>query len=148
MYFQVATATPNNGSAPGADAGVASSGFARIYAKADDEGELHYYINHTNYKTDANACSTDSEITEGWHSFTVEMYENGWVKTYVDGKLVGTSKCISNADLNGTGSNGFIFSEANSIKLQFANSSIGGDVDNSAVYFDNTFLGRVEKAYE
>ena len=147
MYLQVAKATPNNGSCTNTDVGVASSGFARIYAKADDEGELHYYINHTNFASDANILNADAEITEGWHTYTVEMYENGFVKSYVDGKLVGTSKCISNADLNGTGSNGFIFSDANAIKIQFANSSIGGDIDNSAVYFDNTFLGRVNKAY-
>lgn len=147
-HFQVATASPNGGSASGNDTGVASSGFARIYAKIGDDDKLHYYMNHTNYSTDANILNADAEITEGWHTFTAEMYENGWVKTYVDGVLVGTSKCISNADLNGTASNGFKFSDVNSIKVQLGNTGIGGDVDNSAIYFDNTFLGKVDKAYE
>ena len=146
-HFQISSATPNGGSASGSDTGVASSGFARIYAKLGDDGKLHYYMNHTNYATDANILNADAEITEGWHTFTAEMYENGWVKTYVDGVLVGTSKCISNADLNGTNSNGFKFSDANSVKVQIGNSSIGGDIDNSAIYFDNTFLGKVDKAY-
>ena len=146
-YFQIANATPNGGSAPSSDAGVASSGFVRIYAKIGDDGELHYYMNHTNYATDANICNADAELTAGWHTFTAEMYENGWVKCYVDGVFVGESKCISNADLNGSGSNGFLFSNANSIKIQFANSSIGGDIDNSSIYFDNTFLSRVDKDY-
>ena len=147
MYLQIASTTANKGSCTNTDAGVASSGFARIFAKADENGALHYYINHTNFSSDANILNADAEITDGWHTYTVEMYENGYVKSYVDGKLVGTSKCISNADLNGTGANGFKFSDANAVKIQFANSSIGGDIDNSAVYFDNTFLGRVNKAY-
>jgi hypothetical protein len=145
VYFSVATATNNKDSATGTDAGVAGSGFIAIYAVADSEGKLHYYLNHNNARVENNDIITaNNEITEGWHTVTAEIYSNGWIKAYVDGNYIGESKCISNADLGGTGN--FKYSECNSLKVKFRNDSTNR-LHNSSVYFDDIFFGKIDKAY-
>ena len=145
VCFYASTATNNGDSASGTDAGVAGSGFIAIYAVADSEGKLHYYLNHNNARVANNDIITaNNEITEGWHTVTAEIYSNGWIKAYVDGNYIGESKCISNTDLGGTGS--FKYSECNSLKVKFRNDSTN-ILHNSSVYFDDIFFGKIDKAY-
>ena len=147
-YFLVGDATPNSGAPTGNEsaAGLTGSGFAAIYTVLDGEGTPHYYLNHNNSKTaNSDIITADNEITAGWHTMTAEIYQNGWVKVYLDGKYVDEAKCISNTDLNAT--SGFMFSNTNSVRIKYAASNSQGYLNNSSIYFDDMFFGKVDKTY-
>ena len=147
-YFLVGDATVNNGAPTGNEgaAGVTGSGFMAIYVVTDENGAPHYYLNHNNSKTaNSDIITANNEITAGWHTMTAEIYDNGWVKVYLDGKYVDEAKCISNTDLGGTGT--FKYSNTDSVRIKFAGSSSQGYLNDSNIYFDNTFFGKITKAY-
>jgi len=147
-FFLVGDATLNYGSPTGneANAGLTGSGFAAIYVVKDSEGNPHYYLNHNNSKTANNDIITaNNEITAGWHTITCEIYENGWVKVYLDGNYVDEAKCISNTDLGGEAS--FKYANTDSVRIKYAASSSQGYVNNSSIYLDDIFFGKVTKAY-
>jgi hypothetical protein len=99
VYFSVATATNNKDSASGTDAGVSGSGLAAIYAVADAEGKLHYYLNHNNSKAANNDIITkNNEITAGWHTMTVEIYENVDRLTRVRDRFYGVFEALAETD--------------------------------------------------
>ena len=121
-------------SVPATDPNYTGSELARIYVNKDSSGKLRYFVNAPVSKAYM-ACGAAAEITEGWHTFTMEIYDNGIVKYYVDGVLLGEAKTVSSQDISQ-------FSDLNSIKI-----SIEDALDNSYFFFDNTYITRMNKPY-
>ena len=121
-------------SVPATDPNYTGSELARIYVNKDSSGNLRYYVNAPVAKAYM-ACTSAAEITEGWHTFTMEIYENGIVKYYVDGNLLGEAKTVSSQDIAQ-------LADMNSIKL-----SIEDALDNSYFFLDNTYITRMNKPY-
>ena len=122
-------------SVTGKDPNTSYAEIARIYAKKDSGGTVRYYINYPYASTNKVAVS-ETEITEGWHTFTAEMYaENGYIKYYLDGNYIGEYRLAASAVSES-------FDSFNAVKLSFKDI-----IDNSTIWLDNTFVGRVNKAY-
>jgi len=108
----------------------------RIYVKADPEGRLRYYINRPYNSAGFGVCYAESEITEGWHRFTAEVYrDEGVIKYYIDGEYLSEYSAAEDVIRES-------FDEFNSVKLSFRD-----PIDNSTVWLDNSFIGRVKKTY-
>lgn len=121
-------------SVPATDPNYTGSELARIYVNKDSAGNLRYYVNAPVAKGYM-ACVSAAEITNGWHTFTMEIYENGIVKYYVDGNILGEAKTVSSQDVTR-------LSTMNSIKI-----SIEDALDNSYFFLDNTYITRMSKPY-
>ena len=133
--FSATNATPNGGASSDADPNPKGFEFARIYAAKDSADQLHYYIGQP---TDDNAAVTvdKAELKEGWNTVTVELYgEAGKALYYVNGYLVGESDYSVGDTVT--------FEDINSVRIAMRNAVI----DNSTIYFDDMFLGKVNKEY-
>ena len=133
LYFNLGKSLQyNNG--PASDPNYTGSELARIYVNKDSSGKLRYFFNAPVSKAYM-ACTSAAEITEGWHTITMEMFSNGQVKYYVDGNLLGEAKVLSSQDV-------MKFSEMNSVKL-----SINDTLDYSSFFLDNTYLAWMDITY-
>ena len=117
------------------DGGTSYFELARIYLTKDSSGRLRYCINYpdADYKS---AAILPASITSGFHTFTAEIYRSdGAVKYYVDGVYIGEYRGASDTI-------GESFDDFSAVKLTF-----NDKVDDSSIFLDNTFVGRVNKAY-
>lgn len=119
----------------GTDIFYQGSEIARIYAKKDGEGNMHYYFNRPLLAA-SKACTDSAEISVGWNALTVEMFDNGIAKYYVNGKYLGESDLLTDADRES-------LKTLNSVKLCFADA-----IDYSSVFIDNMLLSNVDIEYE
>lgn len=133
FYFHIGKSSASS-SVPANDPNYTGSELARIYANKDSSGKLRYFFNAPVGKGYM-ACTSGAEITEGWHTVTMEMFSNGYVKYYVDGNLLGEAKVLSSQDVSK-------FNELNSVKL-----SIDDVLDNSYFFLDNTYITWMDITY-
>ena len=70
-----------------------------------------------------------------WVTYTVELYDNGMAKYYVNNVCIEEAKIFD--------STASFFTEADAVKVSFCQKSVS-----STVWFDNTFVGTVNKEYK
>ena len=117
------------------DQGISFAEIGRIYLMKDSAGRLRYYIGYPSADPEA-AVQLPTNIISGTHTFTAEIYrENGYIKYFVDGIFVGEYTDASDELVD-------CFDEISAVKMSFRDI-----VDNSTIYIDNTFVGRVDKDY-
>ncbi len=104
-----------------------------IYAKPDGKDGYTYYLTAVGGE---DTSAKGGEIKFGqWCIITFEAYENGIVKMFVNGTYI-TSKTFKDGGVD-------IDTSYDSITAEMKWGMTGG----SGVYFDNTFVGIVEKEY-
>ena len=123
-------------SVTGTDPNTTFAELCRIYVKADPEGKLRYYINRPYNSAGVGVCHAESEITEGWHRFTAEVYrDEGVVKYYIDGEYLSEYSAAEDVIRES-------FDEFNSVKLSFRDA-----IDDTSIWLDESFVGKVKKTY-
>ena len=106
---------------------------AGIYLIKNDSGKYVWYLTdkRADYSADGNFGAELS--SSKWYTLTVEVYENGMAKYYIDGVAMGDRQLdITDIELD----------SADVLRISLTQSVIA-----SSVRLDNTFFGKVNKTY-
>lgn len=86
-----------------------------------------------NWQYRAAGCLGESISANKWYTITVEVYDNGIAKYFVDNEYVGEAKVLSDPS---------IFSEVDTVRL-----ALNSSATSCTVWLDNTFVGNVDKEF-